>query len=239
MIRLLNYCLLLSCLCALLIIIIPLGINMYDLNIATASDLRFEEAKAIASPFYKTELTVSLPILFLIISSVILGLVWYYWIKLNYTPKKVHDFPVDKKWISKFTTIPVLGIIMIVNSFIFFMVGLGIDVGIPQDINQAEVFAKIRWWIYIAGLVVSALLSLGIMGYNSYINLMISYAQQKQYVDQQIELGNYDPITRRPKDEAIDVSEQIKEDQSKPIDENSSNSTDSYYGSSGLVKEDE
>ncbi len=231
MLRLLNYLLFLVTLLAFLIIIVPFGLSAREFSLL-GNPVNLQHLKDLVGPYWNPAANMSSTIIFLIAACALLPVQQIFWLKRQ---QKDNHYPVDPKFFEKYKVTMYLTIIMIVTSFAWFMgVWLSSPSGYPtSDVGKLTDMYMLKRNVYIGGIVVVGLLGLSIMGYASYVNLMITYEQQKQMVDEGIANGTYDPVTRRPIDEVKAVDETIKEIKEAKQDDEIDPS--SYSGSSGLV----
>lgn len=240
MLRLANYLLLLITLLALLIIVIPFGISMREIQLMNGN-LDFDLLNNPAAKNWNPGAMIPGPIVLMVVSCVLLPLQQMFW---NRRIVKDSQFPVDIKWIEKYKHTIWLASFTIIVPFLYFIgIWLASTVSLEagNNINNLfEAFNK-KKYVYIGGIVLTCLLGISTMGYVAYVNIMISYEQQKQLIEEGIKNGTYDPVTRRPIDEvkAVDLKQEKEEklnaDKPQEIDETKPKDDNVSLGSSGLV----
>lgn len=240
MLRLINYFLLLITITALLIIVIPFGVSMREVQLLSG-DTQINILNP-AAAYWNPGSMLPGPIVFMIISCALLPVQQMLWFK---RVQKDNQYPIDQKWLEKYKGTLWFASFTIAVPFLFF-IGVWLASTIPyvdhkltyDEFKKAFDTKKI---VYIVALVVTCLLGLATAGYASYVNIMIAYDQQKQLIEEGIKNGTYDPVTRRPIDEikAVEKNESeirpINDKQNHDLDRLGSNNDDVSLGTSGLV----
>lgn len=241
MMRLINYLLYLITLFIFLAIVIPYGLFEWEYKQQLTKEVssHISGLTPLAIPNFNI---VGSLVSFFLFTFFAIGLVFVQqWLWIT-NVQKYNDYKINEKYLKLYKwsgAILFFGIAFLYFwFFITWSVPINFNINDLQSIKQA---INIRRALYITCLVIIALFSFGSIGYSAYINLMISYQQQISFVDEMVEKGEYDPVTRQPYENTIidiDTTDiKITEhdnDQNKLKDKKAV-----YEGSAGLLSSSE
>lgn len=234
MMRLINYLLYIVTLFIFLAIVVPYGLFESEYkHIMTQAD-PLNNLINLASPSFNVAGSLSS---FLIFTFTAIGLIFvqqWLWIK---NVQKHNDYPIKPKYLKMYKWSAVILLIGIGFLYFWFFTTWAININFNHsDIKSVKYVITIRRALYITSLVITALIGFGSIGYAAYVNLMISYHQQIAFVDDMIEQGEYDPVTREPY-----KNNEIKTPDTNDIvitEHKNQDISDEYVGSSGIISTD-
>lgn len=233
MMRLINYLLYIVTLFVFLAIVIPYGLFESEYkHIMTQANPEAGLAN-LANPNFNI---VGSLISFFIFTFIAIGLVFVQqWLWIT-NIQKHNDYPIHEKYLKKYKWSGLITLIGIGFLYFWFFTTWAVNIDFNHnDLKSIQSVIKIRRALYISGIVIVALIGFGSIGFSAYVNLMIAYQQQVSFVDDMIEQGEYDPITREPiKDKGIKLPD-TEDITITEYDNNTTNEPIEYVGSSRLV----
>lgn len=221
MVRLLNYVLTLVIVFAFLSIVIPFGLLGFASKEYLSSNYTDQFVPSSISDLQNFNMAGSLSsmIIFMVVGFAILYVQQHYWIIFT---RKGNYYEVPNKFIFKYRYVGICAGLTLTFGFVFALIAWAIPIGSATDINNWSKFYYIRQNIYIAFIVITGAFGLFTMGLSSFVNLQIAYDQQIKLVDEGIENGTYDPITRLPIEQTVHNDIKIENVEKNKDDEASS-----------------
>lgn len=202
MVRLLNYVLTLVIVFAFLSIVIPFGLLGFASKEYLSSNYTDQYVPSNISDLQNFNMAGSLAsmIIFMVVGFAILYVQQHYWIIFT---KKGNYYEVPNKFIFKYRYVGICAGLTLTFGFVFALIAWAIPIGSATEINNWSKYYYIRQNIYIAFIVITGVFGLFTMGLSSFVNLQIAYDQQIKLVDEGVENGTYDPVTRLPIEQSV------------------------------------